>query len=263
MKRYFHGLLLFLFLFLLTCCTQPPIRLSRRVRSAATPAYRPAFDLLSQVVDVGPVYVTGDASVPRAALVEAGRILATMLAHRPDIGAVLRAHGVFTVVASRSERICDLPYFAHVSAYACAAYGQGGAGGTLSSPLTACSEKNLLGESDDPYGRDDRSPGSVSQNVCVHELAHTIMIGLSQADVARITDRYHAVEHTLWRGDYAGTNALEFWAVMSQFYFGAGPEHTYALEFYHIPNGADALRRYDPATWSLLDSIYRGSANLR
>lgn len=229
-----------------------------------TPQYKPFQALLKKVVARGPVYVTGDSSAPDTALQAAGTILATMLQHRPDIGEVLREHGTFTAVSSRSERICDLPYFAQYSAALCNLYGEGGAGGTLDQPVTACDEKNLLAEPDDPYDRYDRSQGSYSQNICVHELAHTIMnVGLSQAERDRIHSRFLAAQQEgLWTGDYAMTNDMEFWAVMSQFYFWAGPESTYSA-FHHFANGPDALKRYDPATFALLDSIYKGSANLR
>jgi hypothetical protein len=232
----------------------------------ATPQYTPFAPLLAEIVALGPVYVTGDRTVPPQALRIAGMILTVILEHRPDIGSVLRQHGVLTVVASRTQRICDLPYFVQYKndTALCNALGEGGAGGTTTNPVTACDEQNLLGESSDPYNRYDRSPGSYSQNICVHELAHTIMnIGLSPGERDRIETRFLAVRHTgLWTGDYAMTNAMEFWAVMSQFYFWAGPEHLYSA-FHHIPNGPGALKQYDPQTFALLDSIYRGSANLR
>ena len=231
----------------------------------ATPLYHPFASLLSQVVAVGPLYVTGDASVPHVALVEAGMIIFDMLEHRPDIGQRLRDHGAFLAVASRTEQICDLPYLRNVSRNACEKYGKGGAGGTLDHPVTVCDEQNLLGEPSDPYDRFDRSSGSVSQNICVHELAHTILnVGLTMREQQRIDSRYQAVEPTnVWAGDYAMTNAGEFWAVMSQFYFWAGPEQPYIPTFAHVPNGPDALRTYDPHTFALLDSIYHGSSNLR
>ncbi len=232
----------------------------------STPQYTPFAPLLAQVVALGPVYVTGDRSVPTEALRDAGAILTIMLQHRPDIGVVLRENGVFTVVASRSQQICDLPYFAQYKndTSLCNALGEGGAGGTRTNPVTACDEQNLLAEPSDPYDRYDRSPGSYSQNICVHELAHTIMnVGLPQADRNRIEARYLQVRQAgLWTGDYAMTNDMEFWAVMSQFYFWAGPERPYSA-FNHVPNGPDALKQYDPETFALLDSIYRGSANLR
>ena len=146
-----------------------------------TPEYKPFKALLKKVIAIGPVYVTGDSSVPDTALQAAGTILATMLQHRPDSGLLLRENGTFSAVSSRTERICDLPYFAGFNSTICNAYGEGGAGGVLGYPITACDEKNLLEESDDPYHRyHQHRQGSNSQNICVHELAHTIMdVGLS------------------------------------------------------------------------------------
>ncbi len=229
--------------------------------STATPDYTPAEKLLAKVVAVGPVYVTGDNSVPDEALKDAGLTLAVMLQHRPDVGVVLRQDGAFTAVASHDEQICDLPYFSQYSPDLCQSYGQGGAGGTIDTPITACDERNLLKEPDDPYVRGAQALG---QNICVHELAHTIMdVGLTQADRDRIETRFEqAQQEGLWTDDYAMTNDLEFWAVMSQFYFSAGPNATYNPSFHHIANGPEKLKQYDPATFTLLDSIYEGSADL-
>jgi hypothetical protein len=215
---------------------------------------------LAQVITIGPLYVTGDATVPPAALTDAGTLLGIMLRHRADIVARLQQAGAFTVVSPRDKPICALPYFMDVNTTSCSEYGYGGAGGTRSHPITACGERNLLAEPDDPYQRGQLPYG---QDICVHELAHTIMnVGLTGADLLRITQRYLAVQpQGLWAGDYANTNAMEFWAVMSQFYFGAGPNATYAA-FHHIANGPQALQQYDPQTFALLDAIYQGSANL-
>jgi hypothetical protein len=54
---------------------------------------------------------------------------------------------------------------------------------------------------------------------------------------------------------------MEFWAVMSQFYFWAGPNSTYSPTFTHVANGPDALQQYDPVTFALIDGISQGSAN--
>lgn len=243
----------------------PTLSASSALKAITTPKYTPFTPLLAQVAAVGPVYVTGDASVSVAALQAAGEMLAIMLQHRPDIGAVLRAHGAFTAVSFRTEHVCSLPYFSMYSPALCKSYGDGGAGGTLYRPVTACDEKNVLALPGDSYERYDRSPGTYSQNVCVHELAHGIMnIGLSQADRDRIQARFLAVQKEgLWTGDYAMTNDMEFWAVMSQNYFWAGLERIDPNAAHHIANGPAALKLYDPQTFALLDSIYQGSVNLR
>jgi hypothetical protein len=220
----------------------------------------PFEPLLAKVVTDGPLYVTGDSTVPDAALAAAGTILGTMLRHRSDIIETLRLHGTFTVVGPRDKPICAIPYFVGVPASDCAHYGYGGAGGILDHPITACGERNLLKEPDDPY---QRGQGPYSQDICVEELGHTIMnVGVTADELARINQRYAAAhQQGLWSGDYADTNAMEFWAVMSQFYFWAGPSATYSA-FHHVANGPQALKAYDPETFALLDSIYRGSANL-
>jgi hypothetical protein len=94
--------------------------------------------------------------------------------------------------------------------------------------------------------------------------AHTIMkVGLASSDVSRINDRDQAAKaEGLWSGDYAMTSDMEFWAVMSQFYFNAGPGAPYAA-FHHLANGPTTLSHYDHATFALLDSMYRGSTNLQ
>lgn len=240
--------------------TASPIPFPSATATLVPYSYTPADPLLTQVVTVGPLYVTGDATVPKAALTAAGTLLGIMLRHRPDVVARLRAAGAFTVVSPRDKPICDLTYFEGTPANVCSEYGYGGAGGEQGHPITACDERNLLKEPDDPYQRGQSLYG---QNICVHELAHTIMnVGLTGADVNRIAERFLAAQKEgLWAGDYANTNAMEFWAVMSQFYFWAGPNAPYSA-FHHIANGPQALQQYDPQTFALLDSIYQGSANL-
>jgi hypothetical protein len=202
--------------------------------ATSTPNYQPFEPLLAKWVAVGPVYVTGDQDVPDAALKLAGVLLDAMLRHRPDIGTRLRMHGAFTVVVAHNQNLCDLPYFSYYTTSQCSTLGERGAGGTLALPITACTERNLLAEPGDPYER-GRSP--LSQNGCVHELAHAIMnIGLTQADRNRIHMRYlEALHEDRWTGDYALTNDQEFWAVMSQFYFWAGPTMPYAPHSTTLP----------------------------
>jgi hypothetical protein len=235
---------------------------ARALVTVTSENYQPFQPLQAKVVKGGPVYVTGDKSVPTAALNAANNILKVMLKHRPDIVDALIKQGTFTAVASRNEHICDLPYFSQSDSSSCQKYGDGGAGGTLNHPITACDEKNLVAEPDDPY---QRGRGPYGQDICVHELAHTIMnVGLSQADRDRIYQGFLAAKQSGHWGtdDYAMSNEEEFWAVMSQFYFSAGPSEPYSPSFSRVANGASGLKQYDPAIFELVDSIYQGSANL-
>lgn len=272
------GFLLALLALSLISCAVPALPGQRPITAAtrtptstatATPSptafpysYTPARQLLAKVVTTGPIYVTGDATVPDAALNAAGAILAAMLAHRPDLVEALRRAGAFIAVAPRDKMICSLPYFTDESQPTCDRFGYGGAGATLANPVTACGERNLLKEHDDPYLR---GQGRFSQNICLHELAHMVMnVALSYQVQSQIVDRYAAAHaEKRWEGDYADTDSKEFWAVMSQFYFWAGPNAPYSEAFVHVANGPQALRAYDPQTFALVDSIYQGSADLR
>ncbi len=222
--------------------------------------YTPYKPLMEQVSTVGPVCVTGSSRVPQQALDEAGRMLEIMLSNRGDVGNQLRSVGALTAVFARSENVCDLPYFADlVGSASCQA--EGGLGGVPGRPATACSEKNLLKQSDDPFGRGSRAGG---ENVCVHELAHTIMnVGLSSGERSQIQSRFNAPDtKALWRGDFALENADEFFAEMTQAYFCANPEVPSFLHTHGI-NCAEELRDYDRATYDLIHEILRGAADLR
>jgi hypothetical protein len=234
--------------------------LSPKLIVTATPVYTPKVTLLARVVAVGPLYTTGNEAVQIGALEQAGTMLGVMLRNRPDVAQSLRSAGAVTVVVGRDEHVCDLPYFADLrGTSSCDA--TGGLGGTQNRPTTACSERNILRMRDDPFGRGSRSNG---ENVCVHELAHAIMnIGLTDNDRGAIRDRYEvALRDNLWAGDFAAKNPDEFFAEMSQAYFCANPKVP-AFLHPHAVNCAASLRTHDPTTYALLESLYRGPADLQ
>ena len=246
-----------------TSSTSPPsnevsTRIQRPTGVCTYTTYKP---LMAQVSTVGPVCVTGSSRVPPRALDEAGRMLQTMLANRSDVGAQLRLVGALTAVFGRTENVCDhLPYFSDLAGSAsCRA--EGGVGGVPGRPATACSEKNVLKQGDDPFGRGSRADG---ENVCVHELAHTVMnVGLSNRDRRQIESRFNEGDtKELWRGDYALENADEFFAEMTQVYFCANPEVPSYLHTHGI-NCAGELDDYDRATYDLIHGIFRGAADIR
>jgi hypothetical protein len=224
----------------------------------APAAYLPYAGLMSQISGVGPLYATGSSLVSPVALEEASRMLEVMLAHRSDILDRLQAAGSIIAVFAPAEKACDLPYFSSLSGPICD-NAAGGLGGTPARPVTACSEKNVLADPDDPYGR-----GLVrGENVCVHELAHTIMnVGLSDADRQRVRTRFDRVKTTRrWQGDFAMENVEEFFAEMTQIYFCANPEIPTPLHTHGV-NCANELKGYDPQTFQLLEDIYLHAADL-
>lgn len=225
---------------------------------SVAPEYLPYANLMQQITGVGPLYATGSSIVNPVALEEASRMLEVMLAHRRDILDRLQAAGSLIAVFAPSEEACDLPYFSALSGPVCEG-AAGGLGGTPGRPATACSERNVLAYPDDPYGR-----GLVrGENVCVHELAHTIMnVGLTEADRQRIRTRFDRVKTTRrWQGDYSMESVEEFFAEMSQIYFCANPEIPTPLHTHGV-NCAQELKGYDPQTFQLLEDIYLHAADL-
>jgi len=238
-----------------------------------TPPYSPYRDLMARVSPAGPVFATSSNTVPVCALTESGYMLGIMLRNRPDVAVVLRSQLTLTAVIGRSQSVCDLPYFSDLAQTDPGKCDDRGLGGVPQRDATACSEENLLKYADDPYGRGTREDG---ENTCVHELGHTTMnIGLSQTDRDAIQQRYQAVlNEGLWHdapeqgnpsqrtaATFALTSVDEFWAEMTQVYFCANPE---VPSFLHNGvNCADELEAYDPATFQLVDGIYRGGADLR
>ena len=122
---------------------------------------------------IGPLCVTGSEQVPQRALEEAGRLLDVMLTQRGDVSAELRSVGALTAVFGRNEGVCDLPYFSApladcFSAPLADCSAQGGLGGVPGNPVTACSERNVLSQPDDPFrrGRPD-GENELSAKTCV------------------------------------------------------------------------------------------------
>lgn len=221
--------------------------------------YEAHSSLLEQRANNGPILVTSHAGVSIAALEQAADTMATMVRNRPDAVQRMRAKGTIIAVYGNNENICSLPYWGHLlGTEYCDLKKVIGVGNSLTS---TCGERNLLKTRNDPAYRGNPKWGS---NVCVHEFAHTIMQGgLTDAERERITQRYLDIQRAgLWKGGYAATNSHEFFAESTQSYFCANMGRPDTTD--KVPNNCpEKLKSYDPETFSLLDSIYLGSANLK
>jgi serralysin len=265
-RRLFHGLHLLVVAAILSSCATPnqlpTVEYCEGTIGTPYSTYKP---LMTQSCEEGPLYVTGSGVVTEEALHRAGEMLTAMLEKRPDVAMVLRDEGALTGVFAVSENVCDLDYFADLEGEPICEEAAGGLGGVPGRPATGCSEKNVLGRSDDPYSRGEPN----GENVCVHELAHTIMnVGLSGSERQRILERYEQVLNntSLWRDStgketYALSTNGEFWAEVSQSYFNANPD---VESFLHNGvNGHEELKDYDPVTFDLVHEVYGGWANLK
>ena len=134
--------------------------------------YDPHRPLLAQQANGGPILVTSNAGVSMVALEQAASTMAIMVRNRPDVVQKLRANGTVIAIYGKDENICSLPYWDYlVDTEYCDLKKVIGVGNNLTS---TCGERNLLRMPNDPAYRGDNYYGS---NVCVHEFAHTIMLG--------------------------------------------------------------------------------------
>ena len=184
----------------------------------------------------------------RALLAARGKV-AQMLRSLPAVRANLAAAGAELHIIGAEQSTSDLPENRHFKGRPF----EGtltidertrGIGGLLAS----CGEENLLRLARDRYeGRD----------ICTHEFAHAVYaIGMDPATRGRFAARYAAAKaEGRWRGTFSETNADEFFAEMSMWYFGTHGDPG------HLPRaeaGRAWLAAHDPQTFALLDAFYSG-----
>jgi hypothetical protein len=115
--------------------------------------------------------------------------------------------------------------------------------------LVSCGEENLLRLPKDKYrGRD----------ICVHEFAHAVRnYGMNREVRDQFNEQFQrSTEKGLWRKGYAGSNADEFFAELSMWYFGTHGDMN--MEEPKPANGPVGLKAYDPEAFALMDKFYRG-----
>ena len=217
----------------------------------------PQYDFFSkQIVHLG-IPIKAHRDVSDAAHVEARNRIARQLENAPDVATNLAAAGAEMHVIGRKQNTSDLPYFRHMKGKAFQAYpGEEeyaslderarGMGGLQAS----CGEENLLKLPSDRYAE--------HRDICSHEFAHTILDYGVSSDVRRQVERQFntSTGRGLWRTAYASTNASEFFAELSMWYFGSRGDYGRITPFPR--RGRAWLRHYDPQAYLLLDAIYSG-----
>jgi len=212
----------------------------------------PAQGFFSKQLDFHSIPIKAHQLVADEALFAAYDHLSRMLAHLPTVISNLAAAGAELHIIGRDQVTTDLPEWRQDKGRPLAEYhgltrdertrGMGGL-------LTSCGEENLLQLTNDRYrGRD----------ICFHEFSHNIRNhGIQPALRARFNEQYQrSLAAGLWKGSYAGSNADEFFAELTMWYFGThgdlqmtGPKPE---------NGPDGLKKYDPDAYALLDDFYSG-----
>lgn len=226
--------------------------------------YNPYRELLARNCVINGLVVTGSENVPWHNLCQAAEMADAMLEYNTPMLDVMKSRGSIIALFGEGEGVCDLPYYDFIAGEPQCGTADGGLGGTTAHPVAACNAATLSATRD-PFNR-GRADG---ENVCVHEISHTIMIiGVEPYYYNEITNRYAEVlaAGNLWVRDngenaFALQDEYEFFAELTQSYFNA---NVAVDSFNHTGvNGADELAEYDPVSFAIIESIYMQPADLK
>jgi hypothetical protein len=178
--------------------------------------------------------------------------MSRQLEHLPMVASNLAASGVEVHIIGRHQVTSDLPEYRELKGKPLPEYhGETidqrtrGLGGRL----TSVGEENLLKlKNDHYYGRD----------ILTHEFAHAIrQYGIPLNVVEMFNEQYqHSLASGLWKGAYAASNADEFFAELSMWYFGTHGD--LGMPAPKPANGPEGLKQYDPQAYKLFDDFYSG-----
>ncbi len=180
------------------------------------------------------------------------RMFQFLLTRQPLLVSNLVAAGVELHIIGRDQVTTDLPEWRKDKGVPLAEYNgltrdqrTRGMGGRL----TSCGEENLLKLEKDRYrGRD----------ICLHEFSHAILnFGCPREIRQRVAaQRKDSLAKGLWQKSYAGSNADEFFAELTMWYFGTHGD--LGMTGPKPGNGPKGLKDYDPEGFALIDDFYRG-----
>jgi hypothetical protein len=244
------------------------------VKASVTPApaslgYDPFY---VKYADALGIPILSSARVPDAALLVARDIVIHMLAQRPDLRAEMAAKRMRVGVMALTESTTDIPEHRErrkpppgdprltegekrqyengtgIAVMTDKEYWDRRARGLGGNPTT-CAEENLLGYPGTRY---------YGENIFVHEFSHAIMgVAIRTVDPAlfqAIQEAYKAaMARGLYKGHYAATNANEYWAEGTQWWFWSNFEWFDGATRLQTP---DDLQAYDPALYELLGRVY-------
>jgi alpha-glucosidase (family GH31 glycosyl hydrolase) len=216
----------------------------------------PEKEFFSKRLDFHGIPIKAHAVVTNEALYVAYGRLALMftnlLSRQPMVLSNLVAAGAALHIIGRDQVTTDLPEWRHDKGKPIAEYkgltrdqrtrGMGGL-------LTSCGEENLLKLPKDRY-RD--------RDICLHEFAHNVLDNGCPPEIkARFAEhRKHSLEKGLWQKSYAGSNADEFFAELTMWYFGTRGD--LSMTGPKPDDGLEGLKAYDPEAFALIDEFYSG-----
>ncbi len=200
----------------------------------------------TKAIEHNGIYLLGGPQVSEYAMYTAAETVFNLLRYRSDITATLAQNNGRYALAPVGGVATDLPEFAYLSTNTSYA-GVIGLGGTLAIPVSSSSEDNVLKLSSDPY--------SGQQNILLHEAAHLIEnVGFTPSLRAELTAAYNNAKASgVWNNTYAITNEDEYFAEISEAYFGhSRPPDAVKNSI----NTREELATSDPLAYSLAKKMY-------
>jgi hypothetical protein len=200
-------------------------------------------------IDAWGVPIVSSRHVSDYALLEARHLIEQMMGERKDILAAMGENGVRYVVMGVGEFTTDIPEHSDLTPARYWDRRARGLGATFSRPAVSCGEENLLCLIGDPYA---------TENILIHEFAHAVHeMGLVTTDPTfdkRLKKIYWgALEEGLWKGTYAASNRMEYWAEVVQSWFDTNREND--NQHNHIDTRAE-LKEYDPRVAALCEEVF-------
>jgi len=238
----------------------------------AVPASLGFDPFYQRYADARGIPILSSEKVPDAALLVARDIVLHMLAKRPELLDEMVKKNMRVGVMALSETTTDIPEHRDrkkpppgdprltegekrgyetgtgIASMTDKEYWDRRARGLGGNPTT-CAEENLLGYPGTRY---------YGENIFVHEFSHAIMgVALRTADpplFEAIQSAYRSAKAKgLYKGHYAETNANEYWAEGTQWWFWSNFEWLDGATRLQTP---DDLRAYDPALYDVLGRVY-------
>ena len=220
--------------------------------SAVPPDVQTSFRLApfyTKFVDAGGIPILASDKVSDFALLEARYLVLQLIGHRPDLLAAIAKNRVRLAVMAPTQLTTDIPEHSDLTPKEYWDKRARGLGATEARPAVSCGEENLLGYPGDPYS---------TENILIHEFGHVIhQRGMNTVDPTfegRLSAAYDAAKSAgLWKGKYAGSNHMEYWAEGVQSWFDTNREND--SEHNHVNTRAE-LKVYDRRLAALLAEVF-------
>lgn len=200
-------------------------------------------------VDVSGFAVVGSAKVSDSGMLEGAWLIERMMDGRVDLLRAMTANKVRCAIMAISELTTDIPEHSDLTPKKYWDRRARGLGATRERPAVSGAEENLLCAPGDPYS---------TENILIHEFAHAVHeMGLNTVDPTfdgRLKAAYEsAMKAGLWKGKYAATNRMEYWAEGVQSWFDTNRFNDRDHNHVHLRG---QLKEYDPALAALVAEVF-------